>query len=268
MTAKDARKTLFIDFDGTLAERGSVPEAHRTAIVAARGNGHRVLLCTGRPLSIIDEDELGVEIDGIVAAAGAYIRLDGEVLRDEPFPADLAQRTVEVLQRHGAEYALEATDAFYATAGLADRLGVYAQPAILRALRQPEDMFEPRFAKVAVWSSPVPIEQLAAEIGEEIRPLPNSLAVEEGRLAGEMQRHAIDKADGVRIVAEHVGFDLADVIGFGDGMNDLHMLQEAGTAVAIEGAQPELLAAADLVVPGPAQHGLVEAFEKLGLTTS
>ena len=35
--------------------------------------------------------------------------------------------------------------------------------------------------------------------------------------------------------------------------------------MAVEGADPRLLAAADLVVPGPERDGLVTAFVELGL---
>jgi hypothetical protein len=59
---------------------------------------------------------------------------------------------------------------------------------------------------------------------------------------------------------------LASTVGIGDGMNDLGMLQVAGTAIAIDGAPaPVLDAAGGNTVPGPMEHGIITAFERLGM---
>ena len=56
------------------------------------------------------------------------------------------------------------------------------------------------------------------------------------------------------------------MIAFGDGLNDVEMLELAGIGVAIEGADPRVLAAADRTARGPEHEGLVAAFAELGLT--
>jgi hydroxymethylpyrimidine pyrophosphatase-like HAD family hydrolase len=48
-------------------------------------------------------------------------------------------------------------------------------------------------------------------------------------------------------------------------MNDLEMLEYAGVGVAIEGAHPRVLAAADRTAGGPRLEGLATAFAELGL---
>src|SRR5690625_7746640 len=55
------RRCVFIDFDGTFAHRGVAPLAHAEAVHRARANGHLVLLCTGRPASIV-APEVAAEI--------------------------------------------------------------------------------------------------------------------------------------------------------------------------------------------------------------
>ncbi len=271
------RRAAFLDFDGTLADRGIVPRAQAEAVLAARAAGHAVLLCTGRPASIVAEDVAAL-FDGMITSAGGHVRIGGDLLRDVRFPAELGRRTVEALEAHDAAYALEAPEALWcsvsATAQLERRRAEAPVPGegergrgivdILEAIRVPEDLASVSFAKISVWSSPRPIEDLAAEIGPEVGALPNSIS-QDGRGSGELHLAEIDKADGLRLAAEHLGVHLEDTVAVGDGLNDLGMLRAAGTAVAIRGSRAEVLAAADLEVAPPAERGMEEAFARLGM---
>ena len=271
------RRCVFIDFDGTFADHGIAPGAHGEAVRRARENGHVVLLCTGRPASIV-APEVAALFDGVVTSAGAHVRVGEEVLRDDRFPEDLARRTTELLLEARAVFALEAPEAMYCTPGLAESIREHVRAAeapasgsigrgpqdILDAVRTPDDLPERSFAKVSVWESPVPVEQVAAQLGAAIGALPNSISAD-GLHSGELHLAAIDKADGVRQVAAHLGFGIEATVGIGDGMNDVGMLRATGTAVGIEGAAPAVLEAATFVVPGPSGHGIVAAFERLGM---
>ena len=43
------KKYVFLDIDGTLVDySGRMPESAERALSAARENGHRLILCTGR----------------------------------------------------------------------------------------------------------------------------------------------------------------------------------------------------------------------------
>lgn len=61
---------------------------------------HRASEGTGHP-----ED---VEVfDGLVAAAGGYVEVEGEVLADRRFSSELAARTITLLDANEAVYILE-----------------------------------------------------------------------------------------------------------------------------------------------------------------
>lgn len=269
------RRCVFIDFDGTFAHRGVAPRAHADAVRQARENGHVILLCTGRPRSIV-ADEVAALFDGVVASAGSWIDVGGRLLRDHRFPEGLGPRAVEVLQRHDIPFTLETPEALLCTPRSARELRTRVRPPLpedgvgnglqdlIDAIVMPEDLASVSFAKISLWGSPVRIEQLAAEIGPEVGALPNSMTADVS--SGELHLVSIDKADGVRIVADHLGMPLASTVGIGDGMNDLGMLRATGTAIAIDGAPAEVLeAAGGCTVPGPLEHGIVTAFEHLGM---
>lgn len=275
--APSHRRAVFLDYDGTLAEQGVVPAAHVEAVRAVRENGHTVLLSTGRCASIVAPEVLDL-LDGAVCSAGAHVRVGDALLRDERYPEDLGRRAVEALTAHEVPFVLEAPDALFCTPAMADWIRDRAEalpPAaagtvgggtldLARAVRLPEDLTSCSFAKISLWRSPVTVEQLAAEIGEEIAALPSSMSRVDGS-AGELFLRHLDKAGGVQLAAEHLGLGMDATVGAGDGLNDLGMLRATGTSIAIEGAPASVLEAADLVVPGPEEAGLALAFERLGL---
>lgn len=57
----------------------------------------------------------------------------------------------------------------------------------------------------------------------------------------------VNKATALAEIASDAGVDVADVLAFGDGRNDLEMLRWAGRGVAIGDAPEEVQAAADVV---------------------
>lgn len=269
------RRCVFIDFDGTFAHQGIAPRAHAEAVRRARANGHVILLCTGRPASIV-APEVAELFDGLVASAGAWIRVGDQLLEDQRFPEQLGRRAVEVLAGHDVPFVLETPEALLCTPRSARELRSRARrPApvdglgrglqdLIDAIVLPEDPAACSFAKISLWGSPRRVEDLAAEIGPGVGALPNSIS--DDATSGELHLSSIDKADGMRRVAQHLGLGIGATVGIGDGMNDLGMLRAAGTAFAVDGA-PEVVrqAAGGVSIPGPQQHGILTAFERLGL---
>jgi Cof subfamily protein (haloacid dehalogenase superfamily) len=266
-------RAIFVDIDGTYASRGVVPDAHVDAVRAARAAGHLVFLCTGRPASALPPSLTGAGFDGVVGAAGAYVDLGGDVLADVRFPADLARRTIDALDAHGTLYILETPDGLYAHPGspaLIERVrrAYLGDAAVNGASPMPiiesEDLHAVEFGKVVCFRGDTPLVEIAREIGDEVAVVPTSIQ-NVGDGAGEVYLSHVNKAVGIRVVMERLGLDRHDVVAFGDGLNDLEMLEFAGTAVAIEGADPRVLAVADRTTAGPESAGLAAAFADLGL---
>jgi hydroxymethylpyrimidine pyrophosphatase-like HAD family hydrolase len=127
-----------------------------------------------------------------------------------------------------------------------------------------DDLTGASFGKITCFDSRVPVASIAGQLGPEIGVLPSSIP-DMGDSAGELYLAWIHKALGIQTVIDHLGIDRSQVVAVGDGLNDIEMLEFAGTAVAIEGSDPRVLKVADLVAPGPHQEGLVSLFAELGL---
>ncbi|WP_028045528.1 HAD hydrolase family protein [Cellulomonas sp. URHE0023] len=268
------RKLVFLDIDGTYAERGVVPPGHEVAVRRARAAGHRVFLCTGRSKAMLPSRILDVGFDGVVASAGCYVEVGGNVLADRRFPDDLARRVVSLLIEHDAAFVLEAPEALYGPPGVDDRfralLGAggsqeqHGADDFLRVLRMPADLSGVSFAKVTYLAAATAWTELLSSLGPSVGFVPSSI-VEAHDFAGELYLADVHKALGIELVQRHLMAERDDVIAFGDGLNDLEMLEYAGVGVAIEGSDDRVLAVADAVARGPHLEGLVASFDDLGL---
>lgn len=82
---------IFFDIDGTLwDEKMQIPESTIPTIKQLQKNGHKTFLCSGRSRSNINDKRLlGIGFDGIVAACGNHVEMDGKVLYENILPRNL-----------------------------------------------------------------------------------------------------------------------------------------------------------------------------------
>jgi hydroxymethylpyrimidine pyrophosphatase-like HAD family hydrolase len=73
----------------------------------------------------------------------------------------------------------------------------------------------------------------------------------------------VTKAAGLAFVAEHLGFRAGDTIGFGDGENDVELVDWAGYGVAVANAHDRVLAVADFVCPAVTEEGVAQVIEAM-----
>jgi hydroxymethylpyrimidine pyrophosphatase-like HAD family hydrolase len=79
----------------------------------------------------------------------------------------------------------------------------------------------------------------------------------------ELGNPGVTKGSGLAFVASALGIDLDRVVAFGDGENDVELLEVAGVGVAVEGGHPRLLAIADRTCAGPEGEGVAAVIESV-----
>lgn len=70
------------------------------------------------------------------------------------------------------------------------------------------------------------------------------------------------KATAVHRYARLLGITPAEIIGIGDGPNDVEFLQECGLRIAMGNAHPDLKAIAHWIAPDVTEHGILAALER------
>ena len=71
----------------------------------------------------------------------------------------------------------------------------------------------------------------------------------------------VTKASGLEFLADHLGFARERTVAFGDGENDVELLEWAGYGVAVANAHERVLAVADLVCPSDEEEGVAQVLE-------
>jgi Cof subfamily protein (haloacid dehalogenase superfamily) len=71
----------------------------------------------------------------------------------------------------------------------------------------------------------------------------------------------VTKAAGLEFLARHLGFTREQTVAFGDGENDVELLEWAAYGVAVENAHERVKAIADLVCPPVDEEGVAQVLE-------
>ena len=273
----DNRKLIFLDIDGTLTPAGSniPPESAMAAIRSAQAAGHKIFLCTGRNPDMLSP-VLALGFDGAVACGGGRVFAGDNVLYDCPMPAGDRDVALKLLKDDGVFRTVEAVDATYGDEDLGDFLAqagegnselVRWRKALAEQLNiRPMGEYDgrPIYKVVFMCTRAEQLDAARKALEKDYNFVVQDVAAH-NCLNGEIINRAFDKGKGVRIVAEALGFDIADTIGFGDSMNDLEMIQTVATSVCMDNGSPALKEISDIVCPAVEDDGLAWAFKKLGL---
>ena len=271
------RKIVFLDVDNTLTHAGGYvpPESALRAVKRARGLGHKVFLCSGRNYGML-KPLMKFGFDGGIASCGGYVYAGSDVLYDCPMTEYQKNRIMTLFAENGVFLSVEGRDDSFNDEGAKQflKLKQYSNSHVLRMIKAvwidlgPRPMSEydgrPVYKMVFACSHADQISTAKAELGDELMFIVHDFS-EEGCLFGEIINRKFDKGSAVRLVAEKLGFDIADTIGFGDSMIDIEMIQAVGTSVCMDNGSPKLKELSDMVCPGVDEDGIEWGFRKLGL---
>jgi Cof subfamily protein (haloacid dehalogenase superfamily) len=224
-----------------------------------------VLLATGRMFQSVRPYARAAAIeDPVICYQGAAVAepVSGRFLLHEPIPLQAAREVIESVEAEGLP------------------LNVYVGDELYVARENEEALRYARFQNLAVhevgdllgWLSEPPTKLVTIgdpELLDQVEARMKSRF--EGRLSIakslpfflEFAKQGVTKGSGLAFVAERLGFSLARTVAFGDGENDLELLEAAGYGVAVAEAHERLFAVADLVCPGPEEEGVAQVIEAM-----
>lgn len=258
-------KAIFFDIDGTLVpfQSHGVPASTRQAIHEARQNGVKVFICTGRPLQYIDNLE-GVEYDGMVTVTGALCTDEkGQVLGTRCIPKSDVASLLDYL--HGQEdptpFMVVAKDRMYANNLERDDVKY-----ITTFLNVPQLDYLP--LEEAVNDQ---VLQLIGFFREEEETylmshvLKQCMPMRWHESFADLVAQGVSKSAGIDTMIAHYGIDLSETMAFGDGGNDIPMLDHAAISVVMGNATDAVKAHAHYITDDVDKDGVLHALQHFGL---
>ena len=252
------------DLDGTLIGKDGVLRPRtRAAIARAQAAGLPVLVATGRMFRSVERylTDAGIP-EPVVCYQGAAVvdPATREFLLHEPLDLEVAREAIAALAERG----------FSPNVYVDDQLFVARETEYSRAYSGFQHLPVTEVGDLLGWLDrpPTKLVQVAdPPVLAELRPglerrfdgrvfittsLPYML---------ELGNPSVTKGSGIAFVAKLLGLDLATVLAFGDGENDVELLDVAGYGVAVETGHPRLLAVADSTCAGPDAEGVASVIE-------
>ncbi|WEG73526.1 Cof-type HAD-IIB family hydrolase [Vagococcus intermedius] len=255
------KKLLAFDIDGTLYDSNKklLPSSIQ-AIKELQAAGHFVTLATGRSLMSSQEviSELGVE--NYILCNGAYAFCQNELTHSFPIDKNELKKVVALANEEQIDILYQTLDNVkqqgpfihqrnqekqegYSEFKASYEFDIEEEDAIYQAImfcdRQTEQLFEPVLDKLRFtrWN----------EDGLDVIAATGS------------------KAETLGLIARQQGIAQADIIAFGDGDNDIEMLDYAGLGIAMGNASETVKRVADDVTASHDEDGIALALKKYHL---
>ena len=248
---------LAFDLDNTIITADDrLPDDIAAAIRSARERGHEVSVLTGRPHSSAIAFIERLEVSHYSVNNGALVVGNGEVLERTVIP----QREVQALAKRYVgdktlEYAFMQGDTIFVR-DPGDKRWTWAHTSNRNV--EPFGNHEVKEADKIVFAT----EGRGAAMLEEISAAHPELVLYlwgDGFL--EVTGEGAHKGAALKRLSEALCVPQRETVAFGDGVNDVTMLQWAGRSVAVGHAYDEVKNVADEHIPSPEEGGVARWIE-------
>lgn len=253
-------KLLAFDLDGTIVTQDyQLPHNILKAIVAAREAGHLVTVITGRVLASAQPFLSLLELETPIGTAqgGCVTHPDGSYIRDLRLSH---QETTDIIKRYSPEI-----DEFF----VPFEADVYVKnPKSIRPDGKPYwDWVRAEGRQVQSFSLFPSVEPAKLTLHgsgvvrhlETLKPsYPNHTFYPWGDYYLEVAPPGAHKGAALEMIAQHLGIAQQDTIAFGDGNNDLSMLEWAGYSVAVGQTEAHQSGLANETIAPPEENGVAD----------
>lgn len=254
-------KIIFFDIDDTLyiKHRDMVPESVFEALKQLKQKGILLAIATGRAIPIFPKSiqqliqEVGIDI--IVSINGQYVSVQGQCLQHFPLASPSINEITQYFQKHDIAYALMSDQKIEIS---------HLTPEVEQAmssLHLPFDMLTTHESLSNVYQ----VLAFYREQQHQIQLDKRFKVVRWHKCAVDILEVGSSKVKGIQYVLNQFNLDWSDTMAFGDGLNDMEMIQTVNFGIAMGNAHPTLKQVADYITSEHEQDGILKALQELGL---
>lgn len=223
-----------------------------------------VIVVTGRMVRSVRQalEPAGVAAPVICYQGAVVVDADGRWLRHEPLPVELARETIAALAAEGYSPNVYVDDELY-VASDTEQARAYARLNRIEfhIVGDLLDWLEASPTKLVCVGEPTALDALEPRMKERFgdreyisKSLPHFL---------EFAQAGVTKGAGLDFLGEHLGFGKSDAIAFGDGENDIELVEWPDYGIATANANERVKAVARWVCPSAEVEGVADVIEAL-----
>ena len=254
------KKTLFFDIDGTLYNsKKELPRKSKEAVFKARENGHDIIIATGRAPFMIKEVLEDLNIHSYICFNGQYIVYEGEVIFDASIDLSALEKVTEFANQKG--HPLVYMNAQKMISSIPYHPHVEES---IQSLKFPHPSYEKDFYINEKIYQALVFCSLEEELIYQTE-FPDLKFVRWHRVSADILPKGASKAEAIHFLVKKMDWSLENTIAFGDGLNDIEMLEAVGFGVAMGNGHAEAIKRAKYVTKHVDEEGLFEAMHFLKL---
>src|SRR5690554_3292449 len=249
--------------DGTLlTETGALPEGFDSLVTRMCSRGITFVPASGRQLATLARMFPGTA-DSFIAENGNLVVHEGRVLSTMGVERDVVHRVIDLARSStDADVGLVVCGVQSAYIERRDPAFVAEAERYYARLETVDDLtaVDDDVLKVAVFDF--------GDAAQTARSMLGALAeshqvVVSGKHWVDVMHPLANKGVGVRALQRALGVSREQTVAFGDYLNDLELLDEAGLSFAMADAHPEVLARASYIAPSNRQDGVLAVMSHL-----
>lgn len=244
-------KIAFFDIDGTLIDLNTkkISEKMLETLVRLQEKGVILCLATGRSPMVLPRFK-GVAFDAFLTFNGSYCYNSERTIFSNPIPSETVKQLLQNAAEIGRPVSIATKDRLAANGADQDLIDYFAIANLKVEAADDFDMvLQEDIYQIMMGCREPEYEQMMKDISH-------------AKIAAWWDR-AVDiiPADGgkgkaIEKILEYYKLDPSEAIAFGDGNNDIEMLQSVGTGVAMANGSEQLKAVADDVCGHVAEDGI------------
>ena len=262
---KDYKGIVFFDYDETLIDEVDgifeMPDSTKEALIKLRENGYAVCVCTGRTKQF--SEDVKEYFNGYVIGMGSYAEIDGEVIQS----IEITESEIEDMRQICAPRNISLL--------MDGETQSYCDGMEKQSYQFFKYVFGVRDHWVLPWDTKdkCKINKLTFlyDHDEDYDFLKEHFS-SQLELAKHIRYHftdatpiGVDKGSGIRAMTSALGISLQSTFAFGDGDNDLSMMQTVGTGIIMGRHYKGLEPYAAFTTDTAAENGIYNGCKELGL---
>ncbi|UED81164.1 Cof-type HAD-IIB family hydrolase [Lysinibacillus sp. CD3-6] len=251
-------KILFFDVDGTLYNSEKIlPASAKEALLEARRKGYEIAIATGRAPFMIQSLLEELDINTYVTFNGQYVVYRGEVVYTNGVDRDELAKIIAFGEARNEPVVFLDDKRMIASVGEHNMVS-----ESLETLKYPyPELDSSYYMQNDVYQTLIFMEEKDEHLYDEA--FPNVQFVRWHPYSCDILPKGGSKAAGIEKVLAKMGLTLEDAFAFGDGINDIEMLEAVGTGVAMGNGHERVKAVASHITDHVDADGLAKAMRYL-----